>query len=114
MNKILNIIKSSKLYFFENPKKLLFQIISKLIKNKFLRKEEKIIYKDFLLDLSNIGYHFSRSFTSKIKNNLKEYTNINSEFSYYIPTNPNILKGNNQLKIMKHSSCNKIYNDINN
>ena len=98
LNKILHIIKSSKLYFFENPKKLLFQIISELIKNKFLRKEEKIMYKDFLFDLSNIG--------------LKEYTNINSEFSYYIPTNPNILKGNNQLKIMKHSSCNKIYNDI--
>ena len=70
------------------------------------------MYKAFLSDLSNIGYHFSDKFSSIIKNNYREYLDINSEFIYYIPTNQNILKGNNQLKMMKHSSSNKIYDDI--
>ena len=31
---------------------------------------------------------------------------------YYIPTNPNIINGNKKLKMIKHSSNNKIYDDI--
>ena len=111
LNKILEIIKSNN-YSFENPKELIFQILSELIKNNFLRNEEKTIYKAFLYDLSKIGYNFSIKFSSKKKKNLKEYSNINSKLSYYIPTNLNILKGNNQLKMILHSSCNKIYEDI--
>ena len=111
LNKILEIIKSNN-YSFENPKELIFQILSELIKNNFLRNKEKTIYKAFLYDLSKIGYNFSIKFSSKIKKNLKEYSNINSKLSYYIPTNLNILKGNNQLKMILHSSCNKIYEDI--
>ena len=111
LHKILEIIKSNN-YSFENPKELIFQILSELIKNNFIRNEEKTIYKAFLHDLSKIGYNFSIEFSSKIKNNLKEYSNINSKLSYYIPTNPNILNGNNQLKTIMHSSCNKIYDDI--
>ena len=41
-----------------------------------------------------------------------DYSNIKSKFSYYIPTNQNILNGNKLFKIIKHSSCNKIYDDI--
>ena len=111
LHKILEIIKSNN-YSFENPKELIFQILSELIKNNFIRNEEKTIYKAFLHDLSKIGYNFSIEFSSKIKNNLKEYSNKNSKLSYYIPTNPNILNGNNQLKTIMHSSCNKIYDDI--
>ena len=111
LNKILEIIKSNN-YSFENPKELIFQILSELIKNNFIRNEDKTIYKAFLHDLSKIGYNFSIEFSSKIKKNLKEYSNINSKLSYYIPTNLNILKGNNQLKMILHSSCNKIYEDI--
>ena len=111
LHKILEIIKSNN-YSFENPKELIFQILSELIKNNFIRNEDKTIYKAFLHDLSKIGYNFSIEFSSKIKNNLKEYSNINSKLSYYIPTNPNILNGNNQLKTIMHSSCNKIYDDI--
>ena len=115
LKKILEIIKSNKIYSFENPKnpkELLFQILSELIKNNFLRNEDITLYKAFLLDLSNIGYHFSKDFSSKINNNLKEYSNINSIFSYYIPTNPNILNGNKKLKMIKHSSFNKIHDEI--
>ena len=43
---------------------------------------------------------------------MDEYSNINTKFIYYIPTNPNILNGNKKLKMIKHSSNNKIYDDI--
>ena len=115
LKKILEIIKSNKSNSFENPEdpiKLLFEILTELIKNNFLRHEDITLYKAFLHDLSNIGYLFSIAFSSKIKNNLNEYSNINSKFIYYIPTNPNIINGNKKLKMINHSSNNKIYDDI--
>ena len=115
LKKILEIIKSNKSNSFENPEdpiKLLFEILTELIKNNFLRYEDITLYKAFLHDLSNIGYLFSKAFSSKIKNNLNEYSNINSKFIYYIPTNPNIINGNKKLKMINHSSNNKIYDDI--
>jgi len=115
LKKILEIIKSNKYKSFEiteNPIELLFEILKQLIKNNFLRNEDITLYKAFLLDLSNIGYLFSKDFSSKIKNNLDEYSNINSKFIYYIPTNPNIINGNKNVKMIKHSSNNKIYDDI--
>ena len=112
LDKILEIIKANKSYSTENPKKLLFQILSELIKNNFLNDKDKFMYKAFFHDLSNIGFHFSNKFYSEIKSNYKEYLNLSSEFIYYIPTNQNILKGNNQLKMMKHSSSDIIYDDI--
>ena len=113
LDKIIEIIKSKKYYsIFDSPKKLLFQILSELIKNNILKDKEIHIYKTFLKDLSNIGYSFSHKFTFEIKNNYKEYTNISSEFNYYIPTNQNILKGNNKMKLIKHASSERIYNDI--
>ena len=80
MKKILEIIKSNKIKSFEitkNPIELLFEIIKQLIKNNFLRNEDITLYKAFLVDLSNIGYLFSKDFSYKIKNNLDEYSNIN-------------------------------------
>jgi uncharacterized FlgJ-related protein len=114
LDEILDIIKSNKLYTGKNPKNLFFHILMELIKNDFLKLEELKIYESFLDDLSNIGYAYSnRDFLSNINNDYKDYLNITSELIYYLPTNPNIIKGdNNTFKIYSHFSCDKIYNDI--
>ena len=114
LDKILDIIKSNKLYTGKNPKNLLFHILMELIKHDFLKLEELKIYESFLDDLSNVGYAYSnRDFLSNINTDYKDYLNINSELMYYLPTNPNIIKGdNNTFKIYSHFSCDKIYNDI--
>ena len=111
LDKILDIIKSDK-HSVENSKTLLFSIISELIKNNFLKKEELDTYHAFLDDLTNIGYNFSSNFTHNVINDYNNYLNISTELIYYIPKNPILLKGNNTLEIIKHSSCNKVYNDI--
>ena len=54
LKKILEIIKSNKSNSFENPEdpiKLLFEILTELIKNNFLRHEDITLYKAFLHDL---------------------------------------------------------------
>ena len=109
LNEILDIIKSKK-YPFKNPLKLLFDILSELIKNNLLERKEIEAYNAFLKDLSNIGYILPKSFSKIFDNN--NNLNISSEFKYYIPANPNILKGNSKFKIMNHISSDKIYNDI--
>ena len=111
LDKILEIIKSNN-YKENNPKKLLFHILDKLIKKDFLKKEEKLLYKTFFNDLSKIGYKYSIDFCSSINNNYMDYLNISSELIFYIPPNPNILKGYNRFKIFSHSSYDKVYNDV--
>ena len=112
LNKILDIIKS-KTYSKKRPQKLMFSILSELINNNILKKEELEIYKAYLDDLSNIGYNFSKLFTKKRNNKVSNYLNISSELIYHRPTNPIILRNNNiSYQIMKHSYNNKVYNDI--
>ena len=115
LDKILDIIKSNKLYSGKKPINLLFHILTELIKYDFLKVEELDAYKSFLEDLSNIGCVCSTNnkFLSKINNNYKDYLNITSEFIYYLPQNPNLMNDNNDnFKIYSHSSSNTIYNDI--
>ena len=111
LNKILDIIKLYKASKY-NSKKLLFKILHELIKNNFLKKEELKIYKSYFKDLKNIGYLFSSEFNENKKDNYIDYLNITSELIYYIPTNHIKLKGNNNFKLIKHSSLDKVYNDI--
>ena len=110
-DKILDIIRSNK-HSEKNSKVLLFSIISELIENNFLKKEELRMYEAFLYDLAGVGYIFSPNFTQTLNQDYKDYLNVTTELIFYIPKNPNILKGNNTFKLMKHSSCNKVYNDI--
>ena len=111
LNEILEIIKSNN-YLGDNPKELLFYILDELIKNNFLKKEEKLAYETFLNDLDKIGYKYTNSFSPNISKNYMDYLNIASELIYYIPINPIILKGYNSFKIFKHTSSDKVYNNI--
>jgi len=111
LNEILEIIKSNN-YLGDNPKELLFYILDELIKNNFLKKEEKLAYETFLNDLDKIGYKYTNSFSPNISKNYMDYLNIASELIYYIPPNPIILKGYNSFKIFKHTSSDKVYNNI--
>ena len=111
LHEILEIIKSNS-YLRKNPKKLLFHILSELIKLNLLKEEEKQILKAYLKDLNDVGYIFSSKFLPYIINNYKDYLDIKSEFINYVPTNQNILKGNNQFKIIRHSSSDIVYNNI--
>ena len=111
LNEILEIIKSNN-YLGDNPKELLFHILDELIKNNFLKKEEKFAYETFLDDLDKVGYKYTKNFSPNISNNYMDYLNIASELIYYIPPNPIILKGYNSFKIFKHTSSDKVYNDI--
>ena len=114
LDKIIDIIKSDKIYSGKKPLNLFFRILSELIKYNFLKPEEMAVYESFLDDLNNIGYEYSKNkFLSKINNNYMDYLNISSELIYYLPPNPNIITGDNDTyKIYSHSSCNKNYNDI--
>ena len=110
-NKILDIIKSNK-YSNNNSMKLLFKIINELIKNKFLKNQELKIYKAFLKDLVKVGYKYTSEFNENIRDNHFINLNFSSEIIYYIPTNQKLLRGNNNYSIIKHSSSDKLYNDI--
>ena len=111
LHEILEIIKSNN-YLRKNPKKILFHILSELIKLNILKEKEKEIFQAYLKDLQNIGYIYQPKFSPLISNNYKDYLDIKSECINYVPTNQNILKGYNQFKIMKHSSSDIIYNNI--
>ena len=110
-NKILEIIKSNENKNY-NSKKLFFKIINELIDNNFLKKKELKVYKAFLKDLKNVGYVFTSEFTGKIKFNFDDNLNKNKEFIFYMPTNQKLLRGNDKINLMKHSSSNRIYNEI--
>ena len=56
---------------------------------------------------------YTKSFNSEISKEYNYHLNISSELLYYLPTNPKIFKGNNNtFNIFKHSSSEKVYNDI--
>lgn len=112
LNEIISIIKLNECSK-DNSKNLLFSILSELIKKNILKNKELQVYQAFLEDLSNFGYVFSKKIENNLNHTYKNYLNISSEFIYYLPTNPNILRRNeNTYKIMKHSSSDKVYNDI--
>ena len=111
LHEILEIITSNN-YLRKNPKNLLFHFLTELIKLNLLKEKEKEIFQAYLKDLHNVGYIFPTKFSPFISNNYKDYLDIKSEFINYVPTNQNILKGNNKFKIMKHSSSDIIYNNI--
>ena len=112
LKEILDTIKSKK-FSGKNLKNLLFSILSELINNNILKKEELEIYNAYLDDLSNIGYNFSNNINKKSDDKKSDYLNITSEFIYNRPTNPILINKNNiAYKIMKHSCNNKVYNDI--
>ena len=90
LHEILEIIKSNN-YIGDNPKELLFHILDELIKNNFLKKEEKLAYETFLDDLNKVGYKFINNFSPNISKNYMDYLNIASELIFYIPPNPIII-----------------------
>ena len=110
LTEILKILRSNK-HSLKNSKKLLFTILSGLKRKNVLNKKDLQIFKAYLYDLSDIGYIFPKNFYNNMNNEEKEFSNISSEFIYYTPKNP-ILKANKKIKIIKHSFCEKVYDNI--
>ena len=109
--KSLNIEKFSK-NKDNDPIKIFLLLIKDLIIEGFLCKKDLYFYKAYLKDLLNVGYNYSLNFTSKIKNNYKEYLRIYSEFSIYLPSNPIIKMNKISLKLFNHYISIRKYNDI--
>ena len=116
LEKVLNCLESDiDEKSIKYPGLLIIKLIEILVENNILDKGDLDMYKAFLNDLESFGYKYKSDYKIKINSDINNYININPEFVNYIPSIPNIeafTKGNNNLKLLKHYTIKKRYDDI--
>ena len=101
-----------------NPIEFFFQIIKNLVNQGFLKQNNLELYESFIKDLLNIGYNFTSDFLQEINFNNERFFKINTQYNYYLPSNPNIFLINHYhynssfIQILRHFTIKRKYTDV--
>lgn len=107
LDKLLNILNKPFYSKSNNPQELLIYLIKNLIKEKFLKKNDLNIYKDFLQDLSNFGYKFKSNFKKEIDEQYMKYLKKNYNLNLNAPFEKNstiktVMGDKSIIKLINH------------
>ena len=112
LERFLNVLNSNNENYNEKkPLELVIFFLKILLEKRIIKKEDFKIFQIFYKDLINIGYNFNYDSIVQFNLNYSNYLKTYTKLELYIPSKI-IVKKRRNLKLIKHLSSEKIYNDI--